>query len=146
MRLLPLVLLLCACGGEAQRPAPSTQTRAAGQLAPVPESPNAVSSQAPPSDRLHHIAPLPIQGEPGAFFEAVVSAAQALPGARLKLREPGYAHLECTSRLMRFVDDLELILDAPAGLVHVRSASRVGHGDLGVNRKRVEALRAALAR
>jgi uncharacterized protein (DUF1499 family) len=55
----------------------------------------------------------------------------------------GYAAFECTTRLMRFVDDVELLLDAPAGVIHLRSSSRIGHSDLGANRKRVEALRAA---
>jgi uncharacterized protein (DUF1499 family) len=47
---------------------------------------------------------------------------------------------------MRYVDDVELYYDEPAGLVHVRSASRLGRRDFGVNRKRVEELRAALMR
>jgi uncharacterized protein (DUF1499 family) len=53
-------------------------------------------------------------------------------------------HAEATSLVFRFVDDINVILDADAGLIHIRSASRVGYGDFGVNRKRVEVLRLQL--
>ena len=55
--------------------------------------------------------------------------------------QPGYLYAQCTTRLMRYTDDLEFWLDEPAGVIHVRSASRIGHGDRGVNRARVEAIR-----
>jgi uncharacterized protein (DUF1499 family) len=58
--------------------------------------------------------------------------------------EAGYLHAVCRSRLFGWADDLELRIDTEAGVVHVRSASRVGYSDLGVNRRRVERLRAAL--
>ena len=58
--------------------------------------------------------------------------------------EPGYLHAECQSALMGFVDDLELHAQPDAGRIDVRSASRLGYGDLGVNRRRVETLRANL--
>jgi uncharacterized protein (DUF1499 family) len=58
----------------------------------------------------------------------------------------GYLHAEATSLIFRFVDDLECVLDRAANVIHVRSASRVGHGDMGVNRKRVERLRQLFAR
>ena len=57
-----------------------------------------------------------------------------------------YLHAECRSALFGFVDDLELHLRASDGIIAVRSASRLGYGDLGVNRRRVESLRSALAR
>jgi creatinine amidohydrolase len=56
--------------------------------------------------------------------------------------EPGYLYAEFETRWLRFVDDVEFLLDAPAGVIHVRSASRLGRKDLGVNRKRIEELRA----
>jgi uncharacterized protein (DUF1499 family) len=67
-----------------------------------------------------------------------------MPRTRIRRDESGYLHAECQSRLFRFTDDLELRLDAARGVIHVRSASRVGHSDLGANRKRVEALRRAV--
>ena len=56
-----------------------------------------------------------------------------------------YLHFVFTSFLFRFKDDVELLLDSKSNLLHVRSASRVGHRDLGVNRKRVEKLRRMLS-
>ena len=53
-------------------------------------------------------------------------------------------HAEATSFVLHFVDDIDAILDAEAGLIHIRSASRIGHSDFGVNRKRIEALRQQL--
>jgi uncharacterized protein (DUF1499 family) len=58
--------------------------------------------------------------------------------------QPTYLHVEIVSRIMGFVDDLEAVPDAAAGVIQVRSASRVGRSDFGVNRERVEALRAAM--
>ena len=69
---------------------------------------------------------------------------QAQPRAAVTVREAHYLRAEFTSRVLRFVDDVEFWL-GEAGLIHVRSASRLGHSDFGVNRARVEHLRAALA-
>ncbi len=110
----------------------------------IPASPNCVSSLAPASDRRHHIAPLERAGSPDAWRDALRAAALALPGARLVRDEPFRLAAECVSRRMRWVDDLDLAWDASSLVVHVRSASRVGWWDLGVNRRRVERLRAAL--
>ena len=55
-----------------------------------------------------------------------------------------YIHVEARSRIFRFVDDVDFVLDVRESVIHVRSASRVGHGDLGVNRRRVEQIRSAL--
>ena len=54
-----------------------------------------------------------------------------------------YIHAEFTSALFRFVDDVEFFLDERASVIQVRSSSRIGSSDLGVNRKRVEDIRAA---
>lgn len=55
-----------------------------------------------------------------------------------------YLHYECTSLLLRFVDDVEFLFDEPGKIIHFRSASRVGYGDLGVNRRRMEDIRSRL--
>jgi uncharacterized protein (DUF1499 family) len=57
----------------------------------------------------------------------------------------GYLHVEFTSATMGFVDDVEFVLDAPARTIHVRSSSRLGYRDFGVNRERVEKIRSAFA-
>ena len=72
------------------------------------------------------------------------TAVTAMPGAQIISEQDQYLYAEFTSRLMGFVDDVEFLADPAAGLVHVRSASRLGHSDLGVNRKRIEDLRSSL--
>jgi uncharacterized protein (DUF1499 family) len=103
-----------------------------------------VSSAAPPGDARHHVAPLPAAGEPAAAFARARAAALALPRTTLAVDEPGYVRVECRSAVFGFVDDLELLLDAEARVIHVRSAARLGRSDFGVNRARVERLRRAL--
>lgn len=141
MRVVVLAVVLMACGARGEARAPAAPM---ARFAPVPSSPNAVSSLAPPDDTVHHIAPFAVVGEPEAFFAAAVQAALGMERTALITQDAGYAHITYTTPTLRFVDDLELRLDAAAGVVHVRSASRVGYGDMGLNRERVEALRARL--
>jgi hypothetical protein len=54
---------------------------------------------------------------------------------------PAYARYEFATPLLRDVDDVEFLLDAGERVIHVRSASRVGHADLGANRNRIERIR-----
>jgi len=115
------------------------------RLAPCPATPNCVCSAAPPDDARHHVEPLPATGDPAAAFARARAAALALPRTTLVVDEPGYLRVECRSAIFRFIDDLELMLDADAHVIHVRSASRLGRSDFGVNRARVERLRPALA-
>ncbi len=115
-------------------------------LPACPDKPNCVSSQAPASDKQHAIAPLAFSGDADRAWEALERAILSLPRTRLVSDGHGYLHAEATSLIFRFVDDVECILDRAASVIHVRSASRVGHGDMGVNRKRVERLRERFAR
>jgi uncharacterized protein (DUF1499 family) len=109
------------------------------QLAPCPERPNCVSSLA--RDATHRVEPLPLRGSPEQALARLREIIEAMP--RTSVDELGERHLKARfrSRIFRFVDDVELVVDAEAGLVHVRSASRLGYSDLGVNRQRVEAIR-----
>jgi len=107
-----------------------------GLLAPCRRSPNCVSSQADPSDREHYVAPLK------ASMEDVRTAVEALPRTRVVLAHPNYLYAEFRSRLLGFVDDVEFFFDGAA--VQVRSASRLGRRDFGVNRARIERLRKLL--
>ncbi len=127
-----MILLLAACAGEAPLPVD-------GVLAPCPSSPNCVSSQADPSDQEHYVAPLPLMSR-----EQLASALAELPGAG-EVRDDGrHLRVACDTPSGLYTDDLDAVIDEGAGVVHVRSSSRVGYGDLGVNRARVEALREAL--
>lgn len=113
-----------------------------GKLAPPKRTPNCVSSQADTGDREHYIAPLAFTGN----FSRVESIVAAMKGARIIRRDVGYLYAEYRTPIMRYVDDVELLHDPRAGVVHVRSASRLGRKDFGVNRGRVEELRGLLAR
>ncbi|HVC19062.1 MAG TPA: DUF1499 domain-containing protein [Vicinamibacterales bacterium] len=112
------------------------------RLAPCPSSPNCVSSDAP--EAAHAVAALALAVPAADAWHAVRAAVGRLPRATIVEDGPGYLRAECRSRLFRFVDDLELELRAADGIVAVRSAARIGRHDLGVNRRRVERLRAAL--
>jgi uncharacterized protein (DUF1499 family) len=113
-----------------------------GRLAPCPESPNCVCSF--DSDDEHAIAPLQAGEDSQASFEQLRTLLQSMSRVRIVADKGNYLHAEFTTPLLRFVDDVEFLLDADAGVIHVRSASRVGHSDLGANRKRVEQLRERL--
>jgi uncharacterized protein (DUF1499 family) len=107
-------------------------------LPPVPSYPNAVSSQADPSDRLHYIAPIVAADA----LERAIQWLAANERGQVIERGPSFAHVVVTTRWLRFKDDVHLLWDGAA--LQIRSASRLGKGDLGANRKRMEALRAAL--
>lgn len=107
-------------------------------------SPNCVSSQANPTDTRHFIAPFKISGNPDKAWTALKKALGSRSRTVITHETKDTLHAEATSLVLHFVDDINLILDADAQLIHVRSASRIGHSDFGVNRKRVEALRLEL--
>jgi uncharacterized protein (DUF1499 family) len=110
-----------------------------GRLSACPDSPNCVSSQS--SDHRHAIEPLRYEGSAESALQQVIRTVQGMKRARVVTVEGRYIHAEFTSFLFRFVDDVEFLLDDGAKTIHVRSASRIGHSDLGVNRKRVESIR-----
>ena len=122
---------------------PSNLGVTGGKLAPCVSKPNNVSSQADPSDQMHHIAPLKFSGDGDAAFQRLAKVVSAQKGATIVDQHGNYLHAEFETPLMGFVDDVEFLLDAPGKQIHVRSASRLGYSDLGVNRKRVETIRAA---
>jgi uncharacterized protein (DUF1499 family) len=120
-----------------------------GRLKPPSKTPNSVSSQASlypdhPQRRYADIGPLPVTGEPGATLDRVASIVEAMDGAKIAKKEPGYLYAQFTTRLMKYVDDAEFWFDPAAGVIQVRSASRLGSSDLGVNRKRIEFIRQKL--
>lgn len=123
--------MLLACAG-ASPPLPS------GVLPPCPSSPNCASSEAD-ADDAHRVAPLPL-----AEMDALRAAVEGIPRCRVEELERDVLHATCRTLVFRFVDDVHLRIDREAGATQVRSASRVGHSDLGVNARRVETLRRAL--
>src|SRR5512147_125292 len=110
-------------------------------LAPCPSSPNCVSSQAADAD--HRVDPIAYRGDAVAAMRRLRAVIAAMPRANIVSADDHALRAEFTSRLFRFVDDVDCIVDPAASVIQIRSASRVGSSDLGVNRKRVEAIRAA---
>lgn len=115
-------------------------------LRPCPASPNCVSTLSPANDERHAIAPFRYRKPKTEAKEALKEILRALPRTRLVEEDESYLHYEFTSLLFRFVDDVEFLFDDEAKIIHFRSASRTGYGDLGVNRKRMEEVRALVDR
>ena len=113
-----------------------------GKLSPCPSSPNCVCSQE--ADALHQIAPLTYSTSPAQAMADLKRIIQAQPKTQIVTESANYLYAEFTSGLMGFVDDVEFYLDEAAGVIQVRSASRLGKSDLGVNRKRIEMIRSQL--
>ncbi|HEX8750232.1 MAG TPA: DUF1499 domain-containing protein [Nitrospira sp.] len=111
-------------------------------LLPCPSSPNCVSTLAPSNDERHAIEPYRYRKSRAEAKEVLKAAIAGLPRTKLVEEDEAYLHYEFTSRLLRFVDDVEFMLDEDSKTIHFHSASRVGYGDLGVNRNRMEEIRA----
>jgi uncharacterized protein (DUF1499 family) len=111
------------------------------RLAPCPDKPNCVSSQAAESDKQHHIDALTYSGEPAQARERLERAIAGMKRARVVMRQANYWRVEFTSALWGFVDDVEFLFDDNAKRIDIRSASRVGKSDFGVNRRRMEEIR-----
>lgn len=110
-----------------------------GKLAPCPNTPNCVCSQG--ADAGHQIAPLTYNIAAEEAWAKLKTLVESLPRTKIISQTPNYLHVEFTSALMKFVDDVEFYLDSKAQVIQVRSASRLGKSDLGVNRDRIEKIR-----
>ena len=113
-----------------------------GQLSACPSSPNCVCSDE--SRTASATEPLQLAIEATDAWPLAEQAVRDLPRTRVVSKTTDYLHAECASSLLGFVDDLELHLRPDANIIAVRSASRLGYSDFGVNRRRVETLRTAL--
>ncbi len=114
-----------------------------GKLKPPSKTPNSVSSQASlypdhPQRDYADIAPFAVSGQLDVAMDRIARIVEDMEGAKIVAREPGYLYVQFTTRLMKYVDDAEFWFDPVARVIHVRSASRLGSSDLGVNRKRIE--------
>ena len=114
-----------------------------GLLKPVPASPNAVSSQA--TSGYHQIAPLRYDGTAEPAMAALKSIIESTPRTSIVEERADYLYAEFTSKLIGYVDDVEFYFPPNERVIHVRSASRLGYSDFGVNRKRIEDIRGKLA-
>ena len=118
-----------------------------GRLKPPAETPNSVSSQAGlypdnPQKNYAEIAPFNFAGNGQAAFNKLVGVVQRTHRCMVVDQKADYLYAQCSTALLHFTDDIEFWLDAKDGVIHTRSASRLGQSDLGVNRARVEKIRA----
>jgi uncharacterized protein (DUF1499 family) len=113
-----------------------------GRLRPCPGSPNCVSSEGGPSGS--SVLPIAWSGSADDAIRELGSLLSRMPRVTVVASDRGYLHAEFRSRLFGYVDDFEARWDGAARCIQVRSASRSGHSDLGVNRRRVEWVRSAL--
>jgi uncharacterized protein (DUF1499 family) len=119
------------------------------RLKPPAPTRNSVSSQAAlypehPQRAYADIKPLPIkQGSPADSMRVLAAVIASMPGIRLVEQRPDYLHVEAETPWLKFVDDLEFWFNPARGVIELRSASRLGREDFGVNRERIEAIRAA---
>lgn len=132
-----LVITAVSCAGA--KPGQPGSRVIGGALLPCPDKPNCVNSFAEKGD--HAIAPLTYVGSPETAVSNLVLVVESMPRSRIVASVPGYIHAEYRSRIFRFVDDVEFLVAPSGSVIHVRSASRLGYSDLGVNRKRVESIR-----
>jgi uncharacterized protein (DUF1499 family) len=112
---------------------------------PGATSENVVSSQAArhPHTDYHLIAPLKFTGDPVEAFGRLQKIVVDSEGATIISVQPNYLYAEFQSKILKFVDDVEFVMDAPKGEIHMRSASRLGRKDFGANRTRLEKIRVA---
>lgn len=114
-----------------------------GRLAACPESPNCVSTQAERPSQ--YLAPIPFTGSAETAIAAAAALVAAEPRTEIIVQHADYLHAVFRSPTFGYPDDVEFYADEAAGLLHFRSAARLGYGDAGVNRARMERLGAALA-
>ena len=145
---LALLLLAGRLGWLAGQP-PTGLGVQDGKLKRPSRTPNSVSSQADlwpgPMSESARIDPLTVKGSPQASLQQIKALAAQMPGARVVDSRDDYLYLQFTTRVLGFVDDVEFWAAPDAKVIQVRSASRVGRKDFGVNRARIEALRGQFA-
>jgi uncharacterized protein (DUF1499 family) len=123
---------------------PSNLGVSEGRLAKPRRSPNCVSSQAEPDDTVHYIAPIKFTGNAAAAMTKLRGIVDATERTSVVKQEADYLYAEYKSNLLGFVDDVEFLVSQKDGVIHVRSASRLGRRDFGVNRERIESIRVRL--
>jgi uncharacterized protein (DUF1499 family) len=128
-----------ACGGRT----PEDLGTNRGLLSACPNKPNCVSSFADDED--HQIAAFAVEGSAEAAWAALGATVEDTPRVEIMTSSDDYLHAVYVSFVMRYRDDVEFLLQREGNEIGVRSASRVGYSDMGVNRKRIEAIREALS-
>ncbi len=109
------------------------------KLKPCPGTPNCVSSQSLSAE--HKIEPIPFKTSGTDAIDRIKSTILAMSNTRLIKEEGNYLHIEFKTQFLKYIDDVEIVVDETEKLIHIRSASRDGYWDLGANRRRVNKIR-----
>jgi len=133
-----MVLVFAACSGTK----PTDIGVKNGQFKACPSSPNCISTQAAKDDAQHHMLPISYTGSMEVAKTKLLEVINGMERTVVTEKADNYIHSEFMSKTMKFVDDVEFYFDDTNKVIHFRSASRKGHSDLGVNRKRMEAITA----
>jgi uncharacterized protein (DUF1499 family) len=147
--IVALLLIFAGQAGLLKGKAPSDLGIQDGKLKRPSRTQNSVTSQADlwpdhPQLTYSQIAPFKISGDGSTEMGKIAEALKAMPRTTVVKQEPGYIYAQSTTALLKYTDDVEFALDASKGVIHVRSASRLGQKDFGVNRARIEAIRKAI--
>ena len=136
--LLPLLVVMAFAVMSLTSQRPTTLGVRDERLAACPDSPNCVSTQA---DReTQRMDSIPLTTDVAEAVSAIKRVVSAMPRCQIITADEHYLHAEFTSALFRFVDDVEFFIDVEQRVIHIRSASRVGHSDFGVNRQRMQTI------
>jgi len=139
MMIVMIVASVLSCSGII----PSKLGVKDGKLAPCPNKPNCVSSQT--DDPTHKIDPITYKSSRAQAHAILIDVIKNLKRTKIVVEKDDYVYAEFTSAIFRFVDDVEFYFDKNKNVIHVRSASRLGYSDMGVNRKRIEQVRKLFA-
>lgn len=148
---VPVLVLIAGRLGLLKGQAPENLGVRDGRMPPPSRTPNSVSSQAGLHDAQRYavdyarIEPLRFNGDGAAALQRLLRIVADVPGAQVIEAKPDYLYVQFTTRWLKFVDDAEFWLAPAEGVIHVRSASRIGRKDFGANRARIEAIRARFA-
>jgi uncharacterized protein (DUF1499 family) len=147
--IIALLLIIAGQMGMLRGKTPPDLGLKDGKLKPPSRTENSVTSQADlwpdhPRKAYASIAPIKTSGDGSAEIRKIADALKAMPRTVIVKQEPGYIYAQSTTALLKFTDDIEFALNADKGIIDVRSSSRLGQKDFGVNRSRVEAIRSAI--
>ncbi len=139
---ISILLMMSSCSGKE----PTNIGVQNEKLSLCPDTPNCVCSQCLEEDKVHYIQPFIYQQSLEEVYESLVQTIESDKSAKIKTKDSNYIYVQYTSKIFRFVDDVEFYFPPDEKIVHVRSASRIGKSDLGVNRERIEKLRKSIAK
>ena len=134
------VMILSSCGVKCIIPDGASKA-AMDKLSTCPSSPNCISSLC--TDSVHGTDPLTFNGTASDALNVLKKVIGDMPRTKIIEVTPDYVKAEFQTPSLRYTDDVEFYIDATVKIIHVRSASRVGYYDFGVNRERVEAIEEA---